>query len=80
MEELVDNASRMNDLLAEISTAAQEQSNVSTQVSTSVNDLERMTQQNAALVEQTAAATSNLKDQAMGLAGEVARFKLPARA
>jgi methyl-accepting chemotaxis protein len=36
-----------------------------------------MTQQNAALVEQTAAAASALKDQAIGLAGEVARFKLP---
>jgi len=80
MDELVSNAKRMNDLLAEISTAAQEQSSGVSQVGGSVNELDRMTQQNAALVEQTAAAASSLKDQAVGLAGEVARFKLPAHA
>jgi len=78
MQELVVNARRMNDLLTEISTAASEQSNGVAQVGVAVNDLDRMTQQNAALVEQTAAAASALKDQAVGLAGEVARFKMPA--
>ena len=78
MQELVGNAKRMNDLLAEISTAASEQSNGVAQVGTAVNDLDRMTQQNAALVEQTAAAASALKDQAVGLAGEVSKFRMPA--
>jgi methyl-accepting chemotaxis protein len=78
MQELVANARRMNDLLAEISTAASEQSSGVAQVGVAVNDLDRMTQQNAALVEQTAAAASALKDQAVGLAGEVAKFKMPA--
>ena len=78
MQELVANARRMNDLLAEISTAASEQSSGIAQVGVAVNDLDRMTQQNAALVEQTAAAASALKDQAVGLAGEVAKFKMPA--
>jgi len=78
MEELVANARRMNDLLSEISTAASEQSNGVSQVGAAVNELDRMTQQNAALVEQTAAAASSLKDQAIGLAGEVDKFKLPA--
>jgi methyl-accepting chemotaxis protein len=78
MQELVVNARRMNDLLAEISSAASEQSNGVSQVGSAVNELDRMTQQNAALVEQTAAAASALKDQAIGLAGEVDRFKLPA--
>jgi methyl-accepting chemotaxis protein len=44
-----------------------------------VNELDRMTQQNAALVEEKAAAASALKDQAIGLANEVDRFKLPAK-
>ncbi|MBC7480548.1 MAG: hypothetical protein H7337_01200 [Rhizobacter sp.] len=78
MQELVVNAKRMNDLLADISTAASEQSNGVAQVGTAVNELDRMTQQNAALVEQTAAAASALKDQAVGLAGEVSKFRMPA--
>jgi methyl-accepting chemotaxis protein len=78
MQELVANAKRMNDLLAEISTAANEQSSGVTQVGSAVQDLDRMTQQNAALVEQTAAAASALKDQAVDLAARVAKFKLPA--
>ena len=58
MQELVGNAARISQLLSEISTAAAEQSNGVTQVGTAVNDLDRMTQQNAALVEQTAAAAT----------------------
>lgn len=46
--------------------------------SNSVQELDRATQQNAAMVEQTAAAAASLRDQAHGLAGEVARFKMPA--
>ena len=80
MHELVNNAKRMNDLLTEISTAATEQSHGVTQVGTAVTDLDRMTQQNAALVEQTAAAASALKDQALVLASEVAKFRLPVEA
>jgi methyl-accepting chemotaxis protein len=41
-------------------------------------ELDNVTQQNAALVEQTAAAAGTLKSQALGLAGEVAQFKLTA--
>jgi methyl-accepting chemotaxis protein len=78
MEELVSNARRMNDLLTQISTAASEQSNGVTQVGSAVSELDRMTQQNAALVEQTAAAAAALKEQAAAMAQEVGRFKLPA--
>jgi methyl-accepting chemotaxis protein len=77
MQELVANAQRMNELLSEISNTASEQSDGVAQVGAAVNELDRMTQQNAALVEQTAAASSALKDQAVGLAAEVDRFKLP---
>jgi len=68
----------MNTLLAEISSAATEQSKGVGQIGHAVNDLDRMTQQNATLVEETAAAASQLRDQAVDLAGEVSKFRLPA--
>jgi methyl-accepting chemotaxis protein len=77
MQELVGNASRMDALLAGIATASAQQSSGVAQVGTAVNELDRMTQQNAALVEQTAAAAAGLKDHALRLATEVARFRLP---
>ena len=76
MEQLVDNAGRINGLLAEVSTAAREQSQGVAAVGESVTELDKMTQQNAALVEETAAAASALKDQAQGLANEVASFRM----
>lgn len=79
MNELVKNAERINGLLTQISTAAAEQSAGVSMVGASVQELDRMTQQNAALVEETAAAASSLKDQAVGLAEEVAAFKLPSQ-
>jgi methyl-accepting chemotaxis protein len=77
MAEIVTSAKRMGSLLGEISTAATEQSSGIAQVSASVQELDRMTQQNAALVEETAAAAGSLNQQAHGLAEEVSRFKLP---
>jgi methyl-accepting chemotaxis protein len=77
MNQLVDNASRMNTLLAEISTAATRQSNGLVEVGSTILGLDSMTQQNAALVEQTAAAAAALKEQALDLASEVDSFKLP---
>jgi len=77
MQELVDNARRMNQLLTEIATAASEQSDGVAQVSTAVTELDRLTQQNAALVEETTTAAATLRDEAGHLAVEVARFKLP---
>ena len=44
----------------------------------SVQQIDAVTQQNAALVEETAAAAGSLNDQAVSLAGEVAQFRLPA--
>lgn len=71
-------AERINGLLNQIAQGAQEQSKGIGQVGNSVQELDRATQQNAAMVEQTAAAASSLRDQAQGLAEEVARFKMPA--
>jgi methyl-accepting chemotaxis protein len=78
MEEIVSGVQRVTDVMAEISAAGTEQSQGIGQVNTAVGHLDQMTQQNAALVEQTAAAAASLKDQAIGLANEVATFKLPA--
>jgi methyl-accepting chemotaxis protein len=78
MGEIVASARRINGLLSQIAMGSREQSQGIGQVGTSVQELDRATQQNAAMVEQTAAAASSLRDQAHGLADEVARFKIPA--
>jgi methyl-accepting chemotaxis protein len=77
IDEIISSSRRVSQLLGEISTGAREQSLGISQIGQAVQDLDRMTQQNAALVEQTAAAASSMKDQAAGLAAEVTRFKLP---
>ena len=77
MDEIVNRARRVDDLLSEIATATAEQSAGVGQVSQAVQDLDRGVQQNAALVEQTAAALGALKSQAIGLSDEVRKFKLP---
>jgi methyl-accepting chemotaxis protein len=69
---------RVNGLLGEIANGTREQSLGIGQIGQAVGELDRMTQQNAALVEQTAAAASTMKQQAMALAEEVDRFQLPA--
>jgi len=74
---LLETAQQTKKLLAEISGAAVEQSEGVAQVGTAVTQLERMTQQNATLVEQSTAAAAALKSQAEHLAAEVARFRLP---
>ncbi|MDR3368218.1 methyl-accepting chemotaxis protein [Rhodoferax sp.] len=80
IEDIVQSSHRVSGLLSEIATGAREQSLGIGQIGQSVQDLDRMTQQNAALVEETAAASSAMKDQANTLADEVARFQLPAGA
>ncbi|MFM9915885.1 MAG: methyl-accepting chemotaxis protein [Rhizobacter sp.] len=78
MDEIVANARKMNELLSGIAVSTSEQSAGVTQVSTSVQELDRGTQQNSALVEKTAAASNSLKSQALLLAEEVKKFRLPA--
>jgi len=78
MTEIVASVQRVNDIISEISSAAAEQSQSLGQVNGSVADLDRMTQQNAALVEQSAAAAESLKDQAKRLGALVSTFRLNA--
>ncbi|MBL8347866.1 MAG: cache domain-containing protein [Rubrivivax sp.] len=78
IEAIVTDSRRVDELLGEIATSAGEQSMGVGQIGQAVQELDRMTQQNAALVEQTAAAASAMKSQAQRLAVEVARFRTPA--
>jgi methyl-accepting chemotaxis protein len=75
MQEIVTGVQRVSDMMGEIAAAASEQSNGIGQVNTAVNHLDQMTQQNAALVEQSAAAAQSLKDQAQRLAQVLASFR-----
>ena len=61
-------------LLNEISTAAQEQAHGVSEVNVAVGQLDRMTQQNAAMVEQASAAAGALKDQSAALSRAVAVY------
>ena len=78
MAHIVDAVQRVSDVIGEISAAATEQSDGIAQVNMAVTHLDQMTQQNAALVEQSAAAAESLKDQATRLSQVVSVFKLPA--
>ena len=78
MRDIVSNADRIKSLIGDISRSAAGQTLELGEVGTSVQQLDDMTQQNAALVEQTAAAASTLKDNAVRLSREMAFFSLPA--
>ncbi len=80
MSEIVASVQRVTDIIGEISAAAGEQSSGIGQVNGAVTDLDRMTQQNAALVEQSSAAAESLKEQAARLTGLVSAFRLHAGA
>ena len=80
MNEIVGSVQRVTDIMGEITAAASEQADGIAQVNAAVAQLDQMTQQNAALVEQSAAAASSMKDQAHRLAGVVATFKLDSEA
>ncbi|HSV53510.1 MAG TPA: methyl-accepting chemotaxis protein, partial [Burkholderiaceae bacterium] len=76
MTEIVGSVQRVSDIIGEIRAATSEQSQGIAQVNTAVAQLDQMTQQNSALVEQSAAAADSLKDQAVRLAEAVQVFKL----
>jgi methyl-accepting chemotaxis protein len=76
MKDIVSSVQRVTDIIGEITAASTEQSDGIGQVNGSVVQLDKMTQQNAALVEESAAAAESLKDQAQRLATVVAAFRL----
>jgi methyl-accepting chemotaxis protein len=76
MEDIVREVKRVGALINDISSASKEQTSGISQVGEAVRQLDQMTQQNAALVEQSAAAAASLNDQADKLAEVVSQFKL----
>ncbi|TWG32791.1 methyl-accepting chemotaxis protein [Acidovorax delafieldii] len=81
MTEVVGSIKRVTDLMGEISAASSEQSQGVAQVGEAVTQMDQVTQQNAALVEEMAAAAASLNNQAQDLVSTVAFFKLsPAQA
>jgi len=76
MDEIVASVGRVSDIIAEISASTVEQSQGIGNVNTAVTQLDQMTQQNAALVEESAAAAESLKDQAVKLSQVVGGFRL----
>jgi methyl-accepting chemotaxis protein len=76
MQEIVDAARRVSDIVGEISTASAQQSAGVSQVGDTVMQMDQATQQNAALVEQSAAAAKSLTEQAQHLVQAVAVFRL----
>jgi methyl-accepting chemotaxis protein len=75
MSEIVSSVQRVSDIIGEITAAASEQSSELGQVNTAITQLEQMTQQNAALVEESAAAAESLREQAGRLSELVAAFR-----
>ena len=75
MNEIVASVQRVSDIIGEISAAAAEQTAGIGQINSAVTQLDQMTQQNAALVEESAAAATSMRDQAGRLAELVSTFR-----
>ena len=83
MAEIVASVQRVSDLIGEITASSTEQRDGIAQVNQAVTHLDQMTQQNAALVEESTAAAASMRDQAQHLADVIAVFNvgaMPARA
>ncbi len=78
MTEIVHSVQRVSDIIGEITAASAEQSHGIEAVNTSVAQLDQMTQQNAALVEESAAAAESMREQTERMVDVVATFKLSA--
>jgi methyl-accepting chemotaxis protein len=78
MSEIVGSVKRVSDIMAEIAAASVEQSSGIEQVNQALVQMDDVTQQNAALVEQAAAAAESLEEQAAHLVDSMSRFRLDA--
>lgn len=76
MAEVVNSVKRVSDIIGEIAAASIEQSSGIDQVNTAITNMDEVTQQNAALVEEAAAAAESLLEQANSLTETVSIFKL----
>ncbi|WP_318011354.1 methyl-accepting chemotaxis protein [Brenneria tiliae] len=78
MESIITAITRVNDLMGEIASASDEQSRGISQIGQAVTEMDGVTQQNAALVQESAAAAASLEDQARQLNEAVSVFQLAA--
>jgi len=78
MKDIVEQVQRVTTLLGEISAATHEQTAGIDQIGSAISQLDEATQQNAALVEESAAASEGLKTQASSLVQAVSVFKIDA--
>jgi methyl-accepting chemotaxis protein len=76
MGEIVESVKRVSDMMSEITAATQEQSSGIDQINQAIGQMDQVTQQNAALVEEAAAASESMKDQARNLTEVVSVFRL----
>jgi methyl-accepting chemotaxis protein len=76
MQEIVASVQRVTDIMGEITSASREQESGIEQINHAITEMDTVTQQNAALVEEAAAAAASLQDQARALAATVSIFKL----
>ena len=76
MDDVVASVRRVTDIMGEITSASSEQSIGIDQVNTAITQMDHVTQQNAALVEQAAAAAASMQEQAARLSDVAASFKL----
>ncbi|HEX2200342.1 MAG TPA: methyl-accepting chemotaxis protein [Burkholderiales bacterium] len=76
MDEIMDAVKRVTEIVTAITTASQEQSMGIDQVNQAMAQIDRVTQQNAALVEEAAASAESLQDQASRLVSAIVAFKL----
>ncbi|MFH8134800.1 methyl-accepting chemotaxis protein [Pantoea osteomyelitidis] len=77
MSDIVSAVTRVTDIMGEIASASDEQSRGIDQVGQAVTEMDRVTQQNASLVEESASAAASLEEQASRLSQSVAVFKIP---
>jgi len=77
MTEIVESVARVSTIINEITVAARAQSDGIGEINNDVAQLDEMTQRNAALVEQAAAAATAMQDQSQGLESSVSTFRLP---
>ncbi|MGZ5201662.1 MAG: methyl-accepting chemotaxis protein [Telluria sp.] len=79
IKEVVESVARVTDIMGEITAASREQSSGIDQVNEAITQMDRATQENAALVEEAAAAAASLQDQAARLSQAASRFRLAER-
>ena len=76
MNEIVEAVKRVTDIMLEIAAASDEQSRGIVQVSQAISEMDKVTQQNASLVEEASAAAASLEEQGARLTEAVGAFRL----